>query len=131
MTPIKECLNKWIENREAKKQDIKDTIKELEILEDTKPFNSSQWEIEMSNLRRLRQWKDSIDWFITSLVKYDKISDEEILQNITFEKELEHLINKYSLENSSNTPDFILSKFMSECLQSFNYAVKHREKLKQ
>ena len=46
---------------------------------------------------------------------------------VTFEKELERLINKYSKENGSNTPDFILAKFMNGCLKAFDVAVKRRE----
>jgi len=40
-----------------------------------------------------------------------------------FEKELEHLINCYSKETSSNTPDFILAKYMNDCLIAFNKAI--------
>lgn len=46
----------------------------------------------------------------------------------TFEKELEHLINKYSKENGSNTPDFVLAQFLSQCLEVFNQTMKVREK---
>ena len=44
-----------------------------------------------------------------------------------FEKELEHLINKHSLENDSNTPDFILAHYLVECLHNWNDAVTARE----
>lgn len=44
-----------------------------------------------------------------------------------FEKELEQLINKYSMENTSNTPDFILAKYLRYCLETFNYASNSRE----
>lgn len=47
---------------------------------------------------------------------------------VSFKGELTHLINKYSLENASNTPDFILASFVSECLASFNVAIAAREK---
>lgn len=57
-------------------------------------------------------------------------SQSEISDELSFNKKLEKLINIHSMENESNTPDFILAKFMSECLQSFNNAVKHREQLK-
>lgn len=43
-----------------------------------------------------------------------------------FQKELEHLINRFSVENASNTPDFILARFMAECLTAFNKAVHER-----
>ena len=45
-----------------------------------------------------------------------------------FEKELTILINRYSQENGSDTPDFILAKYLFWCLQNFNEAVKYREK---
>jgi hypothetical protein len=44
-----------------------------------------------------------------------------------FEKELEILINRYSKENDSDTPDFILAKYLNECLDNFSAAVKQRE----
>ena len=45
----------------------------------------------------------------------------------TFEKELEQLINKHSQENASNTPDWILAKYLIGCLVTFNAAVQQRE----
>lgn len=44
-----------------------------------------------------------------------------------FEKELGTLINKQSLENDSNTPDFILAQYLAGCLATFNVAVQQRE----
>ena len=46
---------------------------------------------------------------------------------MSFETELEKLINKYSKENDSNTPDFILAKYLNSCLYAFNGAVKRRD----
>ena len=40
-----------------------------------------------------------------------------------FKKELEGLINRYSMESESNTPDFILADFLKNCLSAFNVAV--------
>jgi hypothetical protein len=37
-----------------------------------------------------------------------------------FTKELEHLINRHSLENGSDTPDFILAAYLTNCLKNFN-----------
>ena len=45
-----------------------------------------------------------------------------------FRAELDALINKNSKENGSNTPDFILSNYLSACLDAFDAAVTHREK---
>lgn len=37
-----------------------------------------------------------------------------------FERELAALLNKYSKENESDTPDFILAKFLNNCLVAVN-----------
>lgn len=44
----------------------------------------------------------------------------------TFEKELEHLINKHSMENGSDTPDFILAEYLVNQLEVFNRTIKRR-----
>jgi hypothetical protein len=46
---------------------------------------------------------------------------------MNFESELRQLLNRYSKENGSNTPDFILAVFLNECLDSFNEATLRRE----
>lgn len=43
-----------------------------------------------------------------------------------FHKELEQVINKYSKENGSNTPDWVLAHFLMSCLESFDKAVNQR-----
>ena len=43
-----------------------------------------------------------------------------------FEKELAALINKYSLENLSDTPDFILASFMVQAMLNFNHELNAR-----
>ena len=44
-----------------------------------------------------------------------------------FELRLEELINQHSMENGSDTPDFILAAYLNECLLNFDAAVKRRE----
>lgn len=44
-----------------------------------------------------------------------------------FEKELANLINRHSLENGSNTPDYILAQYLAACLKVFDTIVKARE----
>ncbi len=44
-----------------------------------------------------------------------------------FAKGLEKLINAYSMENASNTPDFILAGYLNSCLLAFETAVQQRE----
>jgi len=50
------------------------------------------------------------------------------MKTITFEKELESLLNRYSKENDSNTPDFLLSEYLIDCLKAYNKALKNRDK---
>jgi len=45
-----------------------------------------------------------------------------------FRAELEVIINKYSMENSSDTPDWIIADYLVSCLDSFNQSVGAREK---
>lgn len=44
-----------------------------------------------------------------------------------FEQDLRRLINKYSMENRSNTPDNILAEYLVSCLDVFNRTVAQRE----
>lgn len=39
----------------------------------------------------------------------------------------EELVNHHSLENGSNTPDFILGEFLTDCLIAWNKASRRRE----
>lgn len=48
-------------------------------------------------------------------------------EKTTFEKELASLLNRYSKENVSNTPDFILVNYLVSCLQAFEVATNTRE----
>uniref|UniRef100_A0A6M3JWY6 Uncharacterized protein n=1 Tax=viral metagenome TaxID=1070528 RepID=A0A6M3JWY6_9ZZZZ len=45
-----------------------------------------------------------------------------------FRKELEALINKHSMEQTSNTPDFILAEYLVNCLKALDSATIQREK---
>ncbi|MFA5766440.1 MAG: hypothetical protein WC919_00765 [Candidatus Paceibacterota bacterium] len=45
----------------------------------------------------------------------------------TFQEELSQLINRYSLENGSNTPDFLLALYLQQCLSTFNDVMRKRE----
>lgn len=45
-----------------------------------------------------------------------------------FERQLENLINMHSLENLSNTSDFVLARFLRQCLEAYNEAVNARSK---
>jgi hypothetical protein len=56
------------------------------------------------------------------------MNDHDPEQWTEFYKELEAVINKYSKENQSDTPDFILAEYLRDCLHAYNAAVVAREK---
>jgi hypothetical protein len=43
-------------------------------------------------------------------------------------KRLEHVVNSLSLENESNTPDWILARYLVGCLDVFDACVRERER---
>ena len=54
--------------------------------------------------------------------------EKKIERNVSeFLNELTKLLNKYSMENESNTPDFILAQHLINSLHAFETAVNKRE----
>lgn len=51
---------------------------------------------------------------------------QEDAEQPTFKQMLTKLINSYSKENGSNTPDFILADYIEGCLTAFDAAVSNR-----
>lgn len=48
--------------------------------------------------------------------------------NSIFEKELQELINKHSMENGSNTPDFMLARYLAMCLYNYEHLIRDRDR---
>ena len=44
-----------------------------------------------------------------------------------FRLALERTINMHCMENGSNTPDFVLAQFLTDCLTAFDKATQYRE----
>lgn len=49
------------------------------------------------------------------------------MDKISFGKELEELINRHSIDNDLNTPDFILSEYVIRCLENFSTTTLARD----
>jgi hypothetical protein len=47
---------------------------------------------------------------------------------VTFEQELEQLINRHSIENAADTPDWLLTQYISGCLAVFARTIKERDR---
>ena len=65
----------------------------------------------------------------TKLVKKKQLRPDS-MDYALFVKDLEKLINKKSLENGSNTPDYILADYLTYCLKTFDYAIRRYENKK-
>ena len=46
---------------------------------------------------------------------------------MSFHEELQQLINRHSMENGSDTPDFLLAEYLASCLVVFDQYVNRRE----
>lgn len=46
---------------------------------------------------------------------------------MSFRKDLEKLMNVYSKENVSNTPDFVLAEYVLQALDAFDLATRARD----
>lgn len=59
---------------------------------------------------------------------FELIDDTSNKRFTDFRLELEKLINKYSMENGSDTPDYVLAQHLCECLATFNMTIRNRER---
>jgi hypothetical protein len=55
-------------------------------------------------------------------------TEAEVEPETTLLDEIRSAINRNSAENDSDTPDFILARFLTECLNAWNKTVAEREK---
>jgi len=56
-----------------------------------------------------------------------KEKGNNMFKDLEFEQELEALLNKYSRENGSDTPDWILAAYLQTCLSLFDATVNARK----
>lgn len=49
------------------------------------------------------------------------------IRDANFREALSSLLNVHSRENASDTPDFILARYLTECLSAFDRALQARE----
>lgn len=54
--------------------------------------------------------------------------NKQDINKTIFRKQLERILNIYSIENMSNTPDFILAEYLWDCLTAFDNALEKRNK---
>ncbi|MFW5847443.1 MAG: hypothetical protein ACOCVF_00795 [bacterium] len=86
--------------------------------------------IEYNELLELAEKYDQKENY-KEVVKSTSNSKNKNMENTNgndFRKKLEVLINKYSMENGSNTPDHILAEFLTNALKNFDKAIIDRDK---
>lgn len=59
---------------------------------------------------------------------HEPLPDDQVYVKPSFQDALSNLINSYSKENDSDTPDFILAKYMEQSLMALCDAVTGRDK---
>ena len=60
------------------------------------------------------------------VVEFKDDAEEAPEDSKDFRKSLEEVINQYSKENGSDTPDFILAEYLDKCIEAFDAATKSR-----
>lgn len=58
------------------------------------------------------------------MIEIEKV--EPVAKEESFRYVLRALINVHSIENESDTPDFILAEYLTDCLAAFDKATKRR-----
>lgn len=53
--------------------------------------------------------------------------DAAVDRKAEFRRELASLLNRYSMENESNTPDYMLADYLIECLRALDRTIRTRE----
>ena len=49
------------------------------------------------------------------------------MDKVALQNELTELLNKHSAENVSDTPDFILARYIMDCLEAWSRATRERD----
>lgn len=68
----------------------------------------------------VRTWQDHLGTTVAAAPTPSRINPE-------FRADLAILLNRHSMENGSDTPDFILAAYLTDCLEAFDKATAHRE----
>ena len=69
--------------------------------------------------------KSNVFGDLNVIVKTDSIENDKNYSNLL--NEITIVLNKYSAENNSGTPDFILAQFLLNVLKSWDEGVRARE----
>lgn len=77
---------------------------------------------------------DSLSELLSSVQKSGFVEEAHVLVDennpvgVSFERELEMLLNRFSAENKSNTPDFVLASYLKSSLAVWDLHTKERDR---
>ncbi len=114
----REAVQKTIAERDEERAIVARVWKALEIDNYTDAQGRSIDELVADLKRRAELWERLHD---------ERSRETEIPNRRSFDDELVCLLNKYSKENGSNTPDFILAEYLIRCLESSDMLIRGRE----
>ncbi len=94
-------------------------------------YKNGQW--------RARVKRDGIEYSLGNHTTFNQAQEAErawalswpprqSAEEHSLQRALEHLLNSFSLENGSDTPDFVLATFLLNCLRAFDQGVQERQK---
>lgn len=98
------------------------------VIEQAKAIRDGEMYVPPVPIRSEVPTEADIKWAEKSIEEYKATADRVIEKEGEFEREISAVINRFSKENGSNTPDFILAEYLNECLKAFNTASRAREK---
>lgn len=111
---------------------------------------SGEWKLVLNDDNELELYIEHIDWFVIKTwisehdINFINISpsppltqeQKDKIENIhmqidnvfKFKEDLTNILNKHSISNMCNTPDFILSDHITEYLISYSKSINNRDK---
>lgn len=72
-------------------------------------------------------YKERQESFLQALALLDCYQSGHLSEPETFEGKIAKAINAHSLENGSDTPDFILAEYLKRCLENFDLTLARRK----
>lgn len=63
----------------------------------------------------------------TAFIAGSKMTKKDAEMKSEFQKDLELLLNRHSMENGSNTPDWLLAIYLCNCLKNYQDTVYSRQ----
>jgi len=98
------------------------------VIEDGMPMRMI---VDLDNSKAGRSLKDLLtnDRVLALSIFEAPVDDDDAdVQDDTLEGALTSLLNSFSAENESGTPDFILAEYLMSCLEAYNSAILNRAK---